>query len=480
MSENFVNPTYYNLQKAIIRSEFSSFEADITGLIPSISITSSIDSETMFGSLRIIDSVGLLDGEEGVRGPLRGEEQIILEIADSKLINENGGVINSEIEDIYRFVGFVYKIDNITAKEINDAMIYDIHFISYQSFKAGMYEIIRSFIDKKISDIVKTLFDQYYINSEDLKIIPSELVKKLILEETDGVIRCWIPKMKTEEAMMFLSKRSYSTQSPSCTFRFFESSRGYHYVTDEHLFRIAEDPSEKNYDPKRKFEFTYLDAIPNTLEYFKHQINNLEILENTSRVNSLDDILNGAYRNKVLELDILSRNLNLLDDSINQYDYFKKRDKYQNINTETQTLVDRHTKKFIETIHRGDETDVQKEWIVIKNYTSDEESDENNSMQAQTYYAEIVSNRQAYSKHIHSITVSAKGPGRFDITAGDIVELKIQEFKFADGRKKGFFDENKHLSGNYIVKSVTHSMDKEEMFNSYVFIKKDWSGVENI
>ena len=102
MSENFVNPTYYNLQRALIRFEHSpgAIDLDVTALIPRLSINSSIDSETMFGTARFIDSVGLLE-----ETPLRGEEQIILEIADSKTINENGGT--AQVDEPYKFVGFI-------------------------------------------------------------------------------------------------------------------------------------------------------------------------------------------------------------------------------------------------------------------------------------------------------------------------------------------------------------------------------------
>lgn len=478
MSGSFINPTYYNLQKVIVRSEFGSIDNfDITGLIPRMSITSSIDSETMFGVARVIDSVGLLSGGNG-RDPLRGEEQIVIEVADSKTINENGGVESGAVADPYRFVGFIYKIDNVQTKEVNDAITYDIHFVSYQSFKANTYEIIRAFMDEKISDIAKMVFTDYYESQETLGFIPTENRKKLILENTDGVYRCTIPKMKPDETMGFLSKRAYSTTSPSCLFRFFESSRGFHFVTDEKLFDLATDSAESGYDKSRFFEFTYLDAIPDELEFFDKQLNNLEVIENTKRVNTFDDIFNGAYRSKVYELDILSRRLNLVDDT-NQYDYFSVRNKY-NVKkknaTSVQFLVDRHTEAFIKAVHRAEDGQ-QKKWLIVQNYTEGE-SRGTNAMPAETYYSDIVANRQAYSKHIESITVDAVGPGRFDITAGDIVDLVVQEFEFANGAETGNFKDNKHLSGRYIVRSVTHGMERDVMKNSYVLIKKDWNQTE--
>jgi hypothetical protein len=473
MSGSFVNPIYYNLQKATIQSEFSPFESDldVTLLITGINLTSSIDVQMMFGTARLVDAVGLLEGTRNI-APLRGEERIIFEIADSKTINENGGLDASRIEETYRYVGFIYKIDKVVPKEINDALIYDIHFISYQSFKAGTYEIIRPFIDLKVSDIVDRLFKEYYENNDTTRFIPKEQRKKLILEETTGNIRCWIPKMRPEEAMTFLSKRAYSENSPSCLFRFFESSRGYHFVTDEELFRLGEK------DEKRLFEFTYLDAIPKTLEYFDQQLNNLETIENTRRINSLDDILNGTYRNKVIEIDILSRRLNLLDSGSNQYDYFANRSKYFRLERSERLLEDRHSREFIENVHRGNE-DIQKEWLIVQNYTDREVSVEN-SMQAETYYPEITSNRQAYGKHIESISLNATGPGRFDITAGDIVNLDVQKFQHVNDGESGTFEQNSHLSGRYIVRSVTHQMDKEQMYNIYTLIKKDWTKTESV
>jgi hypothetical protein len=471
MSERFVNPTYYVLQKAILRSEFSPDTVrgiDITLLIPSLTLVSSIESDTMYGTIQIIDSVGLLE-----ELPLRGEEQIIMEIADSKMINANSGE-KGEVSDPYRFVGFIYKIDNVETTEINDTVTYDLHFISYQSFKAGTYEIIRSFKDKKVSDIVKLLFDQFYKSSDVIRSFLPErrnLIKDLIIpEETDGDIRCWIPKMRPEEAMEFLTKRSYSTTSPSCTFRFFENSRGYHYVTDEQIFRLALE------DEKRRHEFTYLDAIPNRLEYFDQQIKNLETIQNETRVNSLDDIYSGAYRNVVIELDILSRQLNLLDTTRNRYDYFERRNRYFDVQRFQQVKGDRHTNKFINSVHRGDQ-DVEKTWLIIQNYTRGESSGDN-AMQAETYYSEIVSNRQAYPKHVESITLNARGPGRLDVTAGDVIDLRVSKFKAAVDKSDGAFEEDKRLSGSYIVKSVVHRMNKEEMYNEYVMYKRNWSQID--
>ena len=466
MTTAAVNPSYFNLQRAILRFEFASIqEIDITALIPAIELNSSITSETMFGKVRVVDSAGLLE-----ETPLRGEEQLILEIADAKMINENGGE-SGVVSQPYRFVGFVYKIDNVSAKEVNDSITYDMHFVSYQSSAAGTFNIVRSFRDKRVSEIVQTIFNDYYTKDTFL---PSTSAKTLKIEETDGTIRCIIPRMRPEEAMTFLSKRAYSSNnSPSCTYRFFENSRSYHFVTDEHLFRLAEQ------DDDRKFTFTFLDAIPKTMEYFDAQRNNLEMIDNSRRINTFDDIYHGAYRNKVLMVDILRRTTNLLDDT-DQFNYFERRNKYFDVNS-FQQLQDRHTEAFINKVHKrpseeGRDEDIQQRFIIVANYDVGLESaNDESSLPAELYYPQIISNRQAYAKHIESITVNAVGPGRLDVTAGDIVTLDIKKLQFADNNESTTTEQNKHLSGRYIVKTVSHVMELEEMKNHYVLIKKDWS-----
>ena len=478
MSETFVNPTYYNLQTATLRFEYTDGqnEIDITGLIPSVTINSAIDSETMYGSVRVVDSVGLLENT-----PLRGEEQIILELADSKIINESGGIAEGSLSNLYKFTGFVYKIDNVTTKDANDGIYYDLHFISYQSFKAGTYQITRPFKDLAVSDVASTIFSDYFLGQTE-SFTPSTDKRHLIVEETSGRIRCVIPRMRPEEAMEFLSKRAYSAaDSPSCTYRFFESSRGYHFVTDEHLFRLAEDVTAPDYDGARMFNFTFLDAIPDTLDNFDLQLNNLESIENTDRLNTFGDMYNGAYRNKVTELDILRRQTNLIDDE-GQYDYLQSRDRYFDVR-KFQKLKDRHTEKFVRNVHRsvssGRDEDVQKKFIVVANYDRNrEDSDDAKTLPAETHYGEIISNRQGYSKHIESISISAVGPGRLDITAGDIINLDVKQLQMPDGTNLSAPERNKHLSGKYIVKSISHRMEQDQMKNYYTMVKKDWSDVE--
>jgi hypothetical protein len=182
----------------------------------------------------------------------------------------------------------------------------------------------------------------------------------------------------------------------------------------------------------------------------------------------------------VIELDILSRTTNLFDES-SQYNYFDQ--EYFELRP-NQSITDRHTRAFISAAHKsaessGRDEDVQKTFIVIKDYTDGEESNSDLALSAQTYYKDIIMNRLAYSKHIESITVNAVGPGRLDITAGDIVDLDVKDFKLASNEQSGVFVPNKRLSGKYIIRSVSHIMEHETMKNSYVLVKKDWASISS-
>jgi hypothetical protein len=459
MTEKSTTPGYYFLKSLVIipevtgqgRDLFSEFSnVEISGLIPEIGITESIDSDTIYGYFNVIDSVGLLENF-----PLRGEERMKMTIIDS-------------LENERDYDLFCYKIDSVSSSLVNDFLTYNVHFISYQSFRAGNHKIRKSYKDVPITYIADDIFDKYYTTRrsarpEDFGAFPSGRIrdrenKSLIRDSnTQGNVRLIIPDMTPAEAMNFISKRAYSEVSKSCSFRFFENTNGYYFVSDERMFELAENRN-------KAFEFTYSDSIPKEGNFFKEQMDNIEHMSNNKRFNTIDDMYNGAYRNKVLVIDIMNRVVNLKEEG---YDYLSEREKY--FNGKFVGALDRHTDTFA---RRYFKPEVQKRFVILKDY-DDDEGFSSSQMSGNLRYKEIVSNRIAYRKHLESITIDAVGPGRLDITAGDIISLNMLEFSSQTKTPTT----NIQLSGKYIVKSVSHVMSRDIMKNKYTLMKKEWAEV---
>lgn len=408
---------------------------DILNLVPSLSISESINNDSIRGKLRVLDSAGFLENY-----PLRGEERIFIQIKDTL----------GNIQDID---AFLYKIDNVSATSMNDTLTYDVYFVSKQRFMADINKIIKAYRDKTASEIVQEIFDEYYKPTQF-----GDEVKDLELENTEGPLRCIIPNYTPLQAIKFLESRSYSSSSPSCSFRFFESKQGFHFISDEYIFRKAEENN-------RIFEMSSFHDIPNTGDLVMSHMANLSRVQNVKRFDTFEDMQSGAYRNKVVVMDINNRQVNLKTDDYS-YDYLQERNKFFDLQAE-ETLSERHTddfSRFAFTEENG------RRFLFMKDYDTEHDG----QLRGEQYIPEITNNRVSYRSHLNGIKVATTGPGRCDITCGDVVDLKVQEYSFPGGDPNAL---NKQLSGKYIVESINKIFDKETSHNEYILMKRNWSEI---
>lgn len=449
MSDEVTYPGFYKLRSAfVLPSQNSGSDrpaVDISAMVPKFTISQSINQDSIRGFLEVIDYTGFLE-----QYPLRGEEIINLTVEDA---------LGFEKE----FTFFLYRVDNVRVTGINDGLTYRIHFVSRQRFESDKTKIIKAYRDR-ISDIARDIFAEHYTlerqsRPSDFNGRPGESVvdqasKELIIEDTDGILRVIIPNFTPTRAMKFLETRAYSETSPSSSFRFFETSNAFYFVSDEFLFKEA---IEKD----KIFDFTNLDGIPNTPQYFPNHMNNFFEMENTDRFDTFDDLHQGAYHVRVNVLDIVKREANLKEEPVK---YVNKRNEYFSA-TDDQRVVDRHTDEFIEETFTNE---TAKQYLIIKDY-----DDVPGQIRGEQYFKEIVPNRLMYRKHLNSIVLRTKGHGRLDVACGDIVNLQITEFNSEDNQP----EENKQLSGKYLIEEVVHYFDKDVSENHYKLLKKDWSEV---
>ncbi len=452
-----VSPNYYTLRQAVLYPEVANLGdaakqaqlLTITPLIPSFTITESMNQASITGYLEVYDSVGLLENY-----PLRGEERLTLEVEDA--------MKNVRVWDL-----MTTKIDNIVISKINSMTMYRLHFTSYQSFLARNKVWTKAFRNQTITQIVAALFRESYTPPQ--AVFPEVVLKTsgqgevfdttkkmLISEGTEGYIRAAIPRMYTQEAMDFLVRRAYSATSPSTSFRFFESSNAFHFVTDEYLLKTA-------HAENRVFNMTAFDNIKRDGGELITEFNNLEEVVNTQRVDTIDDIYGGAYTNRVIELDTVRRIANLYERG---YDYWAKRNEYFS-NPDNENLLDRHDPTFMATYSRPDNA---QQFLVVKDY-DDYEQVAAFQNRGQTHFKDIIQNRIPFRKHLNSITVQAVGPARLDLVVGDVIKLNITEIS-AVGNKA---QQNVQLTGHYLIRDITRFFEAEEGRNRYTLIKMDWA-----
>jgi hypothetical protein len=286
--------------------------------------------------------------------------------------------------------------------------------------------------------------------------------KQLTKEPTEGFTRVVIPRLTGQGAMDFLIRRAFSHTSPSTSFRFFENSDGFYFVSDEWLVkRNAENE-------KHSFTMTFDDGIPKDGSQFELEFNNITSINNTKRADTIEDIAGGAYKNHVINLDILRSAANLRPDPNIDYDYYKAADSYRSKGAKAD-LLDLHTKEFIEVYSRYDNA---AKYIIYKDWS---EGSDNAAYQlrGEQYFDKIARNRIPFRKHLASTIVVATGAPRLDITPGDTIILSATTLS-ADTQK---IEPNVKLSGKYLVASIDRILETGVGENRYTLLKVNWDDV---
>lgn len=427
---DFSLPGQYKLLKATLVS-FSGEEHEFSGFIPLFSIEESIDSDCIRGFAEVYDNVGFLENL-----PIRGEEDLILEVEDAL-----------RQKQIYEMK--IYKVSDVQINDTNDGLRYTIHLVSKSRYNVSFRRIIEPYNDT-ISNIAKEIFSKYYESAG--------APLPLISEDTEGTFRCVIPNYTPIQTMNFLANRAYSTTSPSCSFRFFETTKNYHFVSDEFLIRRALE------DVNSIKQFSYSEALNKSGAEFAEQMQNLVEIQNSDRANTMSDLMSGSYRSHVIEIDLVKRRVNLPGISQeNSYNYLNEKDKYMSTSGRGQGQ-EVHSREFVDAYFTQEN---ERRYIVIKDYADDSGALQ---LRGDQYLPEIVANRTAYRHHLNNTIVFAKANGRLDLNAGDIINIQVPQFNSSSQRGT-----NPQLSGNYMINTMTQNYIRDVHTTSFKLVKYDWS-----
>lgn len=430
--DQYLLPGYYNLISATISQYGNPVSQDISELIHKIVIEESIENDSVRGYLSIIDAVGFLE-----KLPLRGEERLILEIEDI-----------TKQKKIFDF--YVYKVDGISAKNTNDALSYNMHFVSYMRWTAGRRKIIASY-SRSIRDTAQQIFDEYY------KPNTKPYTKPFKTDATEGNFKCIIPNYTPVQALKFLASRAYNDFSPSCSFRFFENSENFYFVPDEYL--IADAIATNNIK-----QFTFLPAIDKSGMDIESQLKNLIELTNTDRINTIKDMHSGAYQNNPIVIDFVNKTV-----TNNRYSYQENKNEFIKVDQKATEVEDLHSNNYIDYMFTEEN---ERRFLIYKDYQS--QGDPSSTIRDEQFLPKIISRRTTYRHMLYRNTVYAKAYGRLDLKAGDIIKLVVKEFSMTGDQSGG----DSQLSGNYILHDCTHIFDKDLYETTMMLTKFDWSKAE--
>jgi len=456
------NPGFCTIEEATVTAHPApgreQQKESITALIYSVTFTQSLNSSGISGVIKVFDSVGLLHNF-----PLRGEERLKLTLKGHDLQTEI--TVNGQIT----------KINDVSKNTQGDGYFYSLHFTTRTSYEAGLRNVITAFRNKTGSFAAKKIFKKYFnqgkellppLNTADKPMPVKSNVYSLVdrgrhfyIEDSKGQLRVLIPDYNPHQTMTFLGAKSLaSSESPSNMFRFFETFDGYYWVTDEWLLKRAQVDKSKIKD------FYYLNYTEQNPLYADLITRTITSFQNSDHVDTGSDLVSGAYTNAVLEIDLVNHSRTLYN-----YNYKEKRKKYAGMDgaPRTSNAGAVHSDTFIDDTFTEENA---KQHVVYRDWQDDGMSQKPEQQpRPPQKMVEIIQNRIAYKHHLNNSKVQMTMTGRLDLIPGDVINLIT-----TDPSIELTTDMNERLSGKYLIESVRHMMEENELETHVDVIKYDW------
>lgn len=453
------NPSTYEITKAIITTYDKSIQKDISAtVISSFQITQSMNATSWYGSCDVLDAAGLLEGL-----PIRGEEyfEIWIKAFDTQ----------TEVKLKTR----IHGVTDIKPSSSSNSLTYTLNFVSESTFNASLKRLTQAYVST-VGRMVKEMFHDNFsklseqqsnldphdssktlpVQTNAIKILSDEYDRYLFVQPTLTRQRIIIPDLSPADAMVFVAARGYSTDSPSCTFRFFETLENYYFTTDEYFLKGVrdQDVEEFFYAPVVSMEGTNMDA----------QLARIEEINILSKgIDTGLDVNSGSYTNEVAEIDLVRKTFN-----INKFNYDKDA-KFVDMDGTTRDInSNSHTKKFRDETFTSNNA---KRFLLFRNYTRP--GDLTSNVDNNKHISEITQNRISYYHHLNNTVLAVSLKGRLDLRPGQVIDLNLKAFK---GTDSNIFEENDTLSGKYLIQSTVHKGDPEGILNTILRLAKfDWS-----
>ena len=430
---------------------------DIADMIAAFSMHQALNKSALHGKCDVYDSIGILENL-----PLRGEEELHLKIKAFDL--------QTEIE----LACFIYKIDDLDIRKDQTGLSYTLHWVSKISYEASRRSFITSFNGKTSSTIVKALFKKYYHGNIDMRDynpnpkqenLPTDTMafklkndrgRYLYIEKTEHPMQLTIPDLSPAQAIQFVARRTWGMEpNAGSSFRWFENKRGFYFVSDEWLYEYGKLNGGAQFQYGAFISLDAEDAI--------EQMTTLSQFGNPLRVDTGAQIQEGAYRVKIIEVDILKQNITDYSHSYNYVDDFlpKFRDSTGNKAT---VKNDIHTEDFIKKTFTDENA---KRFMIIRDYKDDTSSKD---FKSETNFRNLVAQRTFY--RMHSLATSTVGvtDGRLDVSAGDVIRIDTFSKNISSDKKQ-----NAQISGRFLVTSVDNDVENGELKTIMSMFKYDWS-----
>jgi len=380
------------------------------------------------GKLIINDSINLINVMQ-----LHGFEQLILKF-------DKPG-FNLPIEKKFR----VTNITNRTQTSFQNEN-YIINFCTEELLLNEQYKISKSFINKKVSEVAKTIFNEYL-----------KIYQNLEIDETTGLRDIIIPGFKPVQALMWLCTFAIpeGAKQIGAPYVCYENKEGFKFKSILKLFQ-QEVYKTYFYEPKG------LKSKQNPfLTDFNKELVNILRYEHIKVFDSISAARCGMFKNKLVTIDPL------------RLKFGEKEFKYDSYFEEAQSLeseklnISKHN-RLGETLQ--DSINVQKFAITTTGQPDNPYIKSKGIRINENKIEDTLPYRTAQIALFTAHRIKLLIPGDSDMHVGLVVKLKIPEISPDENKQK---QADKFFAAKYLVTAVRHTLDHQGQFFTLIEVCKE-------
>ena len=407
---------------------------DIKGITMTMSITEDIFNNNIVGSIIVYDT-------QDIRTllPLTGLERLSFNFNTPGLpgydMSEDTGVPFQ-----------IYKVDSIRKDPTSDiGQFYKIYFCSPEQYNNQITSVSRAYagpIENAVEDILR---NKKYLNSK----------KSFYFEKTATNAKYVLPSLKPFNAIKYLSSQTLSGKYNNAGYLFYENSKGFHFRSLESMLAMGgavARPTRWNFQSQIQM---VKDGKQDEVKDIERRMQNVIKLEFGKQVDTLANIVDGLYANRVIVHDAFNKTITTHD--FNYKDNYEKGYHLESLGEEGDNF------KFITPETQLNDTgkslyELPNSKKMVVTETSRVHNDYEFTPTSRTL-PKITSQMAGFKNMNLSLLVY----GNTSLNCGDVINYSAPIMQ--PGEKKA---QNPYTSGRYLIMAIKHTISVESRTHEMV------------
>ena len=390
---------------------------DIRNLLVEFNIYEDINSPFLSGDLTLIDGTNAIQ-----ELPITGFER--LEFFFRSPNTDKG--FDFSVKSGHPM--FVYALENRQGANPR-SQVYTLKFISLEAIRDNQTRVSQAFsgsIDQMVTDICYN-----YLKTK----------KNVLVEETRGVHKFVIPRVKPTTAIKFLRKNTRSLSYENSGMLFYENAHGFQFKSYEGLF------CSKDGTP-REIKAHYTPKVKNVGENHTYNAQSVEHFKVISQFNTLQNTAHGVYASRLITHDLYNKTF-----ATHDFDYNLEYEKQNHLEHDAKGgKIDNNGILPFFNYDNGETFGSKNEGVLFLQSETAKVHNTHELPQSK----DILQKRVSQHLAVNSLAIEITVPGSTEINIGDIVHFAMP--KYSKATENDINDQDTYLTGRYLISAARHQV----------------------